>query len=371
MTEPLRILVVTVVHHPLDARIHRRQIASLLDAGHRVTYAAPWSAYGVSPSRGITALELPRAAGRRRVRALRAARYLLRAQSPQHDLTVIHDPELLIAARLASIRSRLVWDVHEDTVAAMRDRPWLPSWLRRPAIAAVTRLEAMAERNHRLILAEEGYVNRFRRPHPVIRNLPRVPNQCPKWSGERRIIYVGRISRLRGAEEMLRLGRMLRGRGLELHLVGSVDSELRTDVERAHRLGDVVWHGFLENSEALSLVDGAVAGISLLHDVPNYRVSAPTKVFEYLSRGVPVVTSPLPIPASLVEELGAGIVTDPSDLEEIVEYAAELADHPQLRLEVGQKAHEYATRRLNWATEAGRFVTLIERWARAKGVSPR
>ena len=365
MTEPLRILVVTVVHHPLDARIHRRQIASLLDAGHRVTYAAPWSAYGVAPSPGVTALELPRAAGRRRFRSLLAARRLLRTKSAQHDVTLIHDPELLIAARLARVRGCVVWDVHEDTVAAMQDRPWLSSSLRGPAIAAITRLEALAERHYRLILAEEGYVNRFRRPHPVIRNLPPVPDQCPSWGGERRVVYVGRISRLRGAEEMLRLGRMLNGCGLKLHLVGSVDRDLRNDVEEAHSLGDVVWHGFLENREALALVDGSVAGVSLLHDVPNYRVSAPTKVFEYLSRGVPVITSPLPIPASLVQELGVGLVMDPSNLQEVVEYAAELADDPERRSKLGWEAHAYAVRWLNWATEADRFVALIEHWARA------
>ena len=365
MTEPLRILVVTVVHHPLDARIHRRQIGSLLDAGHRVTYAAPWSAYGIAPGPEVTALDLPRAAGRRRFRSLLSARRLLRTQGARHDVTLIHDPELLIAARLARVRGCVVWDVHEDTVAAMQDRPWLASWLRRPAIAAITRLEAMAERHYRLILAEEGYVNRFRRPHPVIRNLPPVPDQCPSWGGERRVIYVGRISRFRGADEMLHLGRMLRSRGLELHLVGSVDRERRADVEGAHRLGDVVWHGFLENREALALVDGAVAGLSLLHDVPNYRVSAPTKVFEYLSRGVPVVTSPLPVPASLVEDVGVGIVVDPWDLPEIVEYAVGLADDPVRRREVGRTAHAYAVRSLNWAIEADRLVGLIQRWASA------
>ena len=164
---------------------------------------------------------------------------------------------------------------------------------------------------------------------------------------------------------MLRLGRMLRDRGLQLHLVGSADRDLRTDVEEAHRRGDVVWHGFLENREALALVDGAVAGISLLHDVPNYRVSAPTKVYEYLSRGVPVVTSPLPIPASVVEDVGVGIVINPSKLSQIVTYAGQLADDPERRSEIGRKAHSYAVRRLNWTIEADRFVALIERWARA------
>ena len=35
----LRVLVVTVVHDPEDARIRHRQLPALLDAGHDVVYA--------------------------------------------------------------------------------------------------------------------------------------------------------------------------------------------------------------------------------------------------------------------------------------------------------------------------------------------
>ncbi|SNR87651.1 hypothetical protein SAMN06265360_12647, partial [Haloechinothrix alba] len=34
----MRVLVVTVVHNPRDARIRYRQIRALLEAGHEVTY---------------------------------------------------------------------------------------------------------------------------------------------------------------------------------------------------------------------------------------------------------------------------------------------------------------------------------------------
>ena len=37
----VHVLVMTVVHHPEDARILHRQIRALVDAGHEVTYAAP------------------------------------------------------------------------------------------------------------------------------------------------------------------------------------------------------------------------------------------------------------------------------------------------------------------------------------------
>lgn len=42
----MHVLVVTVVHNPSDARIRYRQIRALLEAGHQVTYLAPFERFG-------------------------------------------------------------------------------------------------------------------------------------------------------------------------------------------------------------------------------------------------------------------------------------------------------------------------------------
>ncbi|MCZ0205616.1 hypothetical protein OZK63_09340 [Streptomyces sp. UMAF16] len=78
----MRILVVTVVHHPEDARILHRQIAALRERGHEVVYAAPFAARGALPRPYVEGVNLPRAAGRDRRAALRAARVLLAERGP-------------------------------------------------------------------------------------------------------------------------------------------------------------------------------------------------------------------------------------------------------------------------------------------------
>ena len=42
----MRVLIATLVHHPADARIYYRQIRALLEAGHQVTYIAPFGEPG-------------------------------------------------------------------------------------------------------------------------------------------------------------------------------------------------------------------------------------------------------------------------------------------------------------------------------------
>ena len=51
----------------------------------------------------------------------------------------------------------------------------------------------------------------------------------------------------------------------------------------------------------MATIDGALAGLSLLRDLPNYRGSMPTKVVEYLAHGVPAITTPLPLAREIVQ----------------------------------------------------------------------
>ena len=90
------------VHTPLDARIHHRQIRALRGRGLEVTYAAPWSGYGVDPAdavAGVRTLDLPRAVGPATARApcARAPPRHARSRGRAHDLVLLHDPELVLA----------------------------------------------------------------------------------------------------------------------------------------------------------------------------------------------------------------------------------------------------------------------------------
>lgn len=363
-----RLLVVTVVHRPDDARILHRQIALLSAQGYRITYAAPWQACGVRPPEGLATRELPRANGRERLAALLAARDLLRSEAADHDLVLLHDPELLIALRLAGVARvpPVVWDVHEDTAVALGDREWVPTPLRRLLAWAVRRLERWAERNVHLILAEDGYRERFRRTHPVVRNHP--------WASQRpdpdvtvmpddppRIVYLGRISRGRGIDTVLALGRAL-GERASVELVGPVDRAIEGELEAAAEEGTVVWRGFIPNDRLAEVLAGASVGLSLLSDDPNYRVSMPTKVVEYLAHGVPVVATPLPTVATLIEEEGGGLLVPFDDVDATVTAVQRILDEPGLRDRLSGEGRVAAARR-TWEVEGARLASTLRTWA--------
>jgi glycosyltransferase involved in cell wall biosynthesis len=403
----MHVVVCTVVHHPADARIFYREIQALLDAGHDVTYiaphdeqqpergrastvsapltgnpgpdgasvpasaapasAAPASAAPASaaPARGrLRTVTIPRAVGRRRLGALRAARAAMTDQSAEADLLLVHDPELLLVLPPKRKRPPTVWDVHEDTVAALTTKAWLPDWLRPVAAGGVASAERLAERRLHLILAEHGYNDRFAGTHPVVPNTTYVPETAAPPSGPRRVVYVGWLSPDRGSAEMTELGRLLAPHGIAVELIGQADAAARAHIEAA---GDAVrYHGFVPNAEALRLVEGSIAGLSLLQDEENFRHSMPTKVAEYMGRAVPVVTTPLPLAVDLVEAADAGFVVPFNDPQAARDAILKLDADPDLRVKMGLRGHEYALANLAWPPHAAAFVAQLEAWAAAR-----
>ncbi|MFD5572852.1 glycosyltransferase [Streptomyces cadmiisoli] len=366
----MRILVVTVVHHPEDARILHRQIAALTGRGHRVVYAAPFADRGVTPRSDVEGVDLPRAVGRDRRTALRAVRTLLAERGPEMDVVLLHDPELLLALpgtlrgwRRGGRGPVTVWDVHEDTAAALVMKPWLPQMLRPPLRLAVRAAEHLAERHLRLLLAEDAYQARFRRPHPVVPNLVYVPVEQPRPPGPDEVVYLGHLSRARGALDLVETARLLRP-DIRVVAIGAADPDVRDALTEADRRGVLRWYGYLPNDLALARLSGALAGLSLLHDQPNYRHSRPTKVVEYMAHGVPVVTTPTPLAADLVRRHGCGLVVPYGDPAAAAEAVRRLRADRELRRGAARRGRTAALAELDWSDKAGEFAAWLEIWTK-------
>src|SRR5690625_3135398 len=360
-------LVVTVVHHPQDARIRHRQIPALLAAGWDVTFVAPFAGYDVpvpTPLRvgagELRCVDVPRAVGRRRGRALAAVRRTIRALGPRHDVVLVHDPELLLALP-RSLYACSVWDVHEDTAAAVVAKPWLPGPARAVSAAGVRWVERWAERHLTLLLAEYAYRDRFARDHVVVPNTVPVPAAVPP-PGDDRVVYLGTLTLERGAEEVVETGRLLRqhtGGAVVTHVLGPAHGPAEPVVRAAHQRGDVQWHGFVPNDRARELLTGALAGLSLLRDLPNYRHSMPTKVLEYMAHGVPVVTTPLPLARDVVTTADAGVVVPFEDAGAAATEVLDLRDDPARAAALGAAGHRAARERYSWDTVSGDFVRAL------------
>lgn len=357
----MRVWIVTVVHDPLDARISVRELAVLAEDGHEVTMAAPFSAYQRDlPPGATTKIDLPRASGRQRLKALRRARAVLRDAAKHADLVILHDPELLLAVMGQRRRLRglsILWDVHEDVPALIESRPWIPRAIAAPLGWSLRRLVRWAERHLELIVAEESYLHAFERRHPVVSNAVTIPAEVPPPTGGR-VVYVGRVTVQRGAMEMLELGRALQGEA-SVVIMGPADAELVPHLEAATERGEVDWRGFVPNDEALAEIEGAIAGLSLLHDVPNYRHSLPTKLAEYGAHGVPIVSTPNPSSAEFVEHRGAGVLVPFGGGDPLIEAVRALIADPARAAAFAAAGRQTASDLFDWSKAAETFRSAV------------
>jgi glycosyltransferase involved in cell wall biosynthesis len=275
---------------------------------------------------------------------------MMRALAQDHDVVLVHDPELVLAAAGLGMKN-LIWDVHEDPAAALQVKSWMPRPLRRPLATAWRRAERVVERQHHLLLAEYSYQARFRLRHPVVPNSVSVPRLFMPPSGER-VSYLGTVTMSRGCNTMIEVGHELRRRtdgAVRLEVIGeAADAEAREALQEATAAGDLNWLGFVPSEQALARVRGSLAGLCLLRDLPNYRVSLPTKIIEYCALGVPVITTPLPLAADLIRSENIGFEVPWDDPTAVVEAILQLRAKPELRWQMGANGYKVALHSFDW-----------------------
>jgi glycosyltransferase involved in cell wall biosynthesis len=311
----MRACVATTVHHPEDARIMHRQIRALLDAGHEVTYVAPFTYFNVTPAMGITPVDVARHATYGKARA--ALKRGLRGA----DLLIVHEHRLLHA--LPYRRPPAVWDVRE--IVSPRQR-------------------AHADRRHRLITSAEV-------PEATL------VSSSPPPPGDTRVVHIGRLSAERGVSELIGLAERLVPHGIRLDLIGAADADVRPLLRDAQRVGLLDWFGYVPNRHALRMAEGALAGLSLAGDSVR---ETPTKILDYMGRGLPVIATPQA--ASLVKGIGCGLVVA-QDVDAVLNAVLDLKEDPVRRGNLGALGHAEARLRHHWPDHAREFVRLAESWA--------
>lgn len=361
-----RVVHLTTVHDPLDNRVFHRECRSLAAAGHEVVLLAPGEATAVE---GIRVGGLPRYGNRLCRMSLGVARAFLEALATPADLYHFHDPELIPAGLLLRLLGkRVVYDIHEDNRTALREREYLPSWMRSPIAGTLGRVEEIASRCFHLVLAERYYADRFPRGEAVL-NYVRFPALDEGRLAARpraehpRLIYTGNVKTYRGARHHARLLDHLPD--AELFLVGRCDPALAADLRAGadpSRLHIEGAGGHVPHERIVSyyLRESWTAGLALFPPGPHTRRKELTKIFEYMAYGIPVLCSDFPNLRRIVEGAECGICVDPDREEEAARAARYLWENPEEARRMGERGREAARNAYNWDTQAEKLLRLYD-----------
>ena len=93
----------------------------------------------------------------------------------------------------------------------------------------------------------------------------------------------------------------------------------------------------------------ALAGLTILKDLPLFRGARPSKMLPAMAAGVPVIYSGAGEGADLVSRAQAGLVVRPEDPAALAQTVLHLARNPEIAGELGRNGRAFAEQHLSWS----------------------
>lgn len=177
-----------------------------------------------------------------------------------------------------------------------------------------------------------------------------------------RLVFMGRLIRLKGVDFLFQALRFLRDERPDLDITLDIlgDGELRTELEcLSGKLGleeRVTFHGYQRQSDCAQFLVGADALV-----LPSLRECGGAVVLEAMATGLPTIVSDWGGPADYVDER-SGILVPPAPRESFPERLAQaivrLAENPELRREMGLAGRKKVEEQFDWSKKIDQMAEL-------------
>lgn len=182
------------------------------------------------------------------------------------------------------------------------------------------------------------------------------------FAGE--LIYTGNIGHAQNLDKCIRALQYLPS-DVTIKLVGGGDAmpELRELVEELDVADRVEFVGTVPRNEIPKLLDEATVGLAPLKDDPELAYAMPSKVYEYLGSGLPVIVTGQGEIERFVRDSGGGLHAD-NDAASIAADVEQLLQDDEFRVETARQGYEYVEKRYDRNSITDQFsdhlATLVE-----------
>lgn len=366
-----KICHMTSVHKSDDVRIFHKECTSLAAKGdYEVFLVAPGDSREENGVHVIGVGPVPSS----RLKRMRETtkKVFEEAVSIDADLYHFHDPELLsYGAKLARMGKRVVFDSHENTYEQIKIKPYIPKALRGTVANVYLGRENRALKDIDAVIFPclvngrhpfEGRAKRI----ALVNNTPMLSEFYDRYTDEDKsgrepvVCHVGGLTHERGITDLIDACYMA---GVRLILAGNFSSEeYHNELKAKASYSCVDYRGFCSREEVIGIYRESTIGASTLLKVGQYTTlgNLPTKAYEYMSMGLPVVLTDFPYGREVNAKYEFAELADPSDPASVARAIRRLADDPDKAARLAENGRKAIKEELNWEHDADRLFALYD-----------
>jgi glycosyltransferase involved in cell wall biosynthesis len=177
------------------------------------------------------------------------------------------------------------------------------------------------------------------------------------------LVYLGLLEWPRGIETAIRAIASVRAKipGVRLLIVGSGrhERDFHSLVEQLNLQKQVQFLGWLDYAAAIRVIDESDIGLVPHHATESWNTTVPNKLFDYMSKGKPVIVSNAKPVERIVREEQCGIVYQEQDSEDLARAIVTL-EPESIRTAMGRRGRDAIARKYNWAVDERLLYQAIE-----------
>ena len=364
----MRIVHLTSVHEWNDNRIFYKECKTLAKQGYNVVLI------GVAEREmivdGIRIIPLPRIGNK--IKRMFVNSFLILKQSIKANGNIyhFHDPELVfVGLFLRIIGKQVIYDIHENIIEVIKGRSYwsnnIKKWL--PLIAGI--IEKWSAQFFHLIIAGDYLDKRYPRSIKIL-NYPELMTKQTIFKENEKIkkdvkglVYTGFIAERRGALIYATIAKQFPD--LPVYLIGecrplSLFKRLKKIAGRNTKFLIEGKGRFVDPKKMDSLLHSGnwLAALCIFPYSDQYLYTQPTKLFEYMAYGIPVICSNFPAWEQLLVKNRCGISVDPADSIQIADKINWLISNPDDANRMGKRGREAFLDRYNWEIESKKLIKL-------------
>jgi len=359
----------TSVHHRNDTRIFHKELPALAEAAYDVCIVVA-DGKGDEQRPGYFIYDVGSSANRLQRISLTTKKVFSKAMELDADIYHFHDPELIpVGLKLIKAGEKVIYDVHEDVPRDIMSKDWLPGIAIKPIASWFEKYENRSAPKFNYIITATPFIQkRFKSLNKqcvTINNYPildELITERLKYTGEMAVCYIGEITRIRAAEEMIKAMENVNAKFL---LAGHYENDTyRNKLSQVPGWNKVKEFGFVNRSKAREILSQSSAGLVIFHPEPNHINAQPNKIFEYMSAGVPVIGSNFPLWKEIIEGNKCGICVDPLQPKAIEDGIKYILNNPDKAQEMGENGRKAVESRYNWEHEKTKLVNIYKQLER-------